>query len=255
MSFIPRLFVHSDLVRDGYAAVDEAQGKYLTRVLRLIEGAPVRVFNGRDGEWDAVIDTVEGRSVLLKLKDLRRSQAATPDLILLFAPLKKTRTDFVVEKATELGVSVIQPVMTERTQAARVRADRLQKIALEAAEQTERLDLPVVHEGKDLMAALEELPTECPLWFCDEAGDDPAAHWGGAEGHAPQMLETLKSHTAPRGAILVGPEGGFSPAERETLRARADVHPVSLGPRILRAETAAIAALTLWQSVLGDWRD
>lgn len=255
MSFIPRLFVQSDLVRDGYAALDEMQGKYLTRVLRLGEGQPVRVFNGRDGEWDAVIDTVEGRAVLLKMKDVRRTQLATPDLILLFAPLKKTRTDFVVEKATELGVSVIQPVMTERTQAARVRADRLQKIALEAAEQTERLDLPVVHEAQDLPAAIKTLPEACPLYFCDEAGDDPESQWGGETGRAPLMLDVLKANPSLRGAILIGPEGGFSPTERERLRGLANVHPVSLGPRILRAETAAISALTLWQSVLGDWRE
>ena len=255
MSSIPRLFVHSDLVQHGIAALDEAQGKYLTRVLRLSEGAPVRVFNGRDGEWEAVIDTIEGRAVLLKVMHERRSQHATTDLILMFAPLKKTRTDFVIEKATELGASVLQPVMTEYTQAARVRADRLQKIALEAAEQTERLDLPVVHEAAYLGAALDALHDDCPVFFCDEAGDNPAEPWGGKEGRALPMLEALKDQPAKRGAILIGPEGGFSPAERASLRARDNVHPVSLGPRILRAETAAISALTLWQSVLGDWRD
>lgn len=253
MSSIPRLFVHSDLSREGYAALDEAQGKYLTRVLRLGVGAPVRVFNGRDGEWDAVIDTVEGRSVLLKMKAERRGQESTPDLILLFAPLKKARTDYVVEKATELGVSLIQPVMTEYTQSARVRADRLQKIALEAAEQTERLDLPVVHEAAYLSAALDALEADCPVFYCDEAGDDPGAVWGGESGRAPAMVEVLKAHPARRGAILIGPEGGFSPSERASLRARENVHPVSLGPRILRAETAAVSAITLWQSVLGDW--
>ena len=254
MSSIPRLFVLSDLTREGYAALDEAQGKYLTRVLRLGAGAPVRVFNGRDGEWDAVIDTVEGRSVLLKVKAERRGQAAAPDLILLFAPLKKTRTDFVVEKATELGVSLIQPVMTEYTQSARVRADRLQKIALEAAEQTERLDLPVVREAAYLGAALDALEAGCPVYYCDEAGDDPTAAWGGETGRAPAMAQVLKAYPAQRGAILIGPEGGFSPTERASLRARENVHQVSLGPRILRAETAAVSAITLWQSVLGDWK-
>ncbi|MEL6957161.1 MAG: 16S rRNA (uracil(1498)-N(3))-methyltransferase [Pseudomonadota bacterium] len=255
MSAVPRLFVSADLTLNGYAALDEAQAKYLTRVLRLGVGGHVRVFNGRDGEWDAVIDTVEGRSVLLKAQQRLKEQGATPDLILLFAPLKKTRTDFVIEKATELGVCVIQPVMTERTQASRVRADRLQKIALEAAEQTERMDLPVVNDALPLAAALDALDPGRPAYFCDEAGENDEEPWGGREGRAAPMLDVLRASEGSSGALLVGPEGGFSPTEREMLRSRDQVVPVSLGPRILRAETAVVAALALWEAVLGDWRE
>lgn len=246
MSSIPRLFVLSDLQRGGFAALDDAQAKYLTRVLRLGLGDHVRVFNGRDGEWDAAIDMIEGRSVILKAIEPLRGQASTPDLVLLFAPLKKTRTDFVVEKATELGVCAVQPVMTDYTQAARVRADRLQKIALEAAEQTERLDLPVVHEALPLAAALDGLDPGRHVLFCDEGRED--------ETPARPLLSVLQEMTGKSGAMLIGPEGGFSPAERKMLRGRENVIPVSLGPRILRAETAAVAALAVWESVLGDWR-
>lgn len=242
MSSLPRLFVHADLAPGAFAALDDAQARYLVKVLRLDVGAHVRVFNGRDGEWDAVIDTREGRAVLLKALERLKPQAATPDVFLLFAPLKKTRTDFVVEKATELGVCAIQPVMTERTQTARVRADRLQKIALEAAEQTERLDLPVVRDALTLDAALDALEPDRPVYFCDEAGD------------APRMLDALSGRDARTAAVLIGPEGGFSDDERRRLRARQGCVPVTLGPRILRAETAAISALTLYQAALGDWR-
>lgn len=233
---------------NGFAALDDAQAKYLTRVLRLKVGDRVRVFNGRDGEWDCVIDTVEGRSVLLKAVAPRRQQQATPDVILLFAPLKKTRTDFVVEKATELGACLIQPVITERTQAARVRADRLQKIALEAAEQTERLDLPLVKDSQPLAVAIDGVGADRPIYFCDEAHGDE-------EGRARPMLDALRASSDLCAAILIGPEGGFSPAERAMLQARDGVVPVSLGPRILRAETAAVAALALWEAVLGDWAE
>ena len=241
MSATPRLFVNANLRRNAYAALDEQQSKYLTRVLRLDVGAHVRVFNGRDGEWDAVIDTKEGRAVLLKAINPLREQDETPDVVLLFAPLKKARTDFVVEKATELGVCAIHPVITEYTQSGRVRADRLQKIALEAAEQTERLELPVVHEAAPLDAALDTLEADRPVIFCDEAGD------------AKPMLAALQEMDCRSGAVLIGPEGGFSPDERRRLRERENVVPVTLGPRILRAETAAISALTLYEAVLGDW--
>ncbi len=254
MSATPRLFVESDLVAKGFAALDDAQAKYLTRVMRLGVGDRVRVFNGRDGEWSATIDTLEGRSVLLKMDAQQREQVETTGLTLMFAPLKKARTDFVVEKATELGVSIIQPVMTARTQAARVRADRLQKIALEAAEQTERLDLPIVRDAIDLQGAIEAAVKAEPVIFCDEAGDDADVAWGGEAGRGAPMAEALKALKPGSASILVGPEGGFSVEEREWLRSQSSTLAVSLGPRILRAETAAIAALVVWQSMLGDWR-
>ncbi len=255
MGSVPRLFVTSDLRRDGFVALDDGQAKYLSRVMRLGIGDAVRVFNGRDGEWRAEIDMVEGRSVLVKAREQVRPQEAATMLTLMFAPLKKTRTDFVVEKATELGVCRIQPVMTERTQAGRVRADRLEKIAMEAAEQTERMDVPLVEDALPLMQAVAALPEGTPLIFCDEAGDDPDARWGGEAGRARPMLSVLNELDTGSGAVLVGPEGGFSPAERDALRAHAGVLPVTLGPRILRAETAVVAALALWQAVRGDWTD
>lgn len=254
MSSIPRLYVESDLVAKGFAALDDSQAKYLTRVMRLGIGDHVRVFNGRDGEWDAVIDQVEGRSVLLRAERQLRAQLETAGLILLFAPLKKAQTDFAVEKATELGATVIQPVMTARTQASRVRSDRLQKIAMEAAEQTERLDMPVVKAALDLDAAIESLPGGAPLVFCDEAGDDRDAAWGGENGRAEPMLAALERLEPGCAAVLIGPEGGFSPEERERLRGDPRCIPVTLGPRILRAETAVVAALALFQARLGDWR-
>lgn len=242
MPTIPRLFVTSDLGEDAAVSLDEAQGKYLTRVLRHGIGDEVCIFNGRDGEWRAVIDSVVGRAVSLKTVAHRRVQPdAKADLTLAFAPLKKTRTDFVIEKATELGVTVIQPVITARTQTARIRTDRLQKIALEAAEQTERMDLPAIRVPLSFAAFLEADGESHTVFFCDEAGG------------AQPMRGVLETALPGPSAILIGPEGGFTPEERAQLHALDFVRPVTLGPNILRAETAAIAALTLWQAVLGDW--
>tara|TARA_R110002049_G_scaffold3491_3_gene26111 strand:+ start:66 stop:839 length:774 start_codon:yes stop_codon:yes gene_type:complete len=255
MSSMPRLFVNSDLVAGEAFALDEAQANYLTRVMRLSVGDAARVFNGRDGEWRAEISKIEGRRAELTPVDQLRQQAMTggPSLTLLFAPVKKSETDFIVEKATELGAARIQPVITERTQTRTVRLDRFQKIALEAAEQTERLDLPEVMDAASLDAALAALPSGTALIFCDEAGDEADAPWGGQAGRARPMADVLPGIKGRPAAILIGPEGGFSPAERSHLRARADTYPVGLGPRILRAETAAVAAMTLWQALCGDW--
>lgn len=257
MSAVPRLYVISDIQEDGYVSLSEAQARYLSKVLRLGEGDPVKVFNGRDGEWMARIDMVEGRSILLKAERLLRAQGSgtAPGLTLLFAPLKKTRTDFVVEKATELGVSVILPVMTERTQASRVRTDRLQTIALEAAEQTERLDLPTVRSALSLEAALDEVGPQTPVLFCDELAAHQDDETQGTVGEAAPrpMAAVLAELSTVAGAVLIGPEGGFTDAERTALTARDNVHAVSLGPRVLRAETAALAALAVWQASVGDW--
>ena len=161
----------------------------------------------------------------------------------------------MIEKATELGVAILQPIITSRTQTVTVRTNRLQKIAEEAAEQTERLDTPIVEEPVQLLEALGKWRPERKLFFCDEAGDDPAKDWGGDKGRAASMLDAISDIEPGPAAILIGPEGGFSSEERERLRAQAFVIPVSLGPRILRAETAAIAALTVWQAAKGDWRN
>ncbi len=254
MATVPRLFVVSDLVEDGIVALEKDQAHYLLKVMRLGKGAQVRVFNGRHGEWDAVIDEVMGKSVFLKAARQTRGQSATPSLTLMFAPLKKTRTDFIVEKATELGVCVLQPVITARTQAERVRTDRLLVLATEASEQTERLDVPEVREPLKLTEAIGAWDAAMPLYFADESGEEEGRPWGGEAGRAPMFAEVLKQSETCTAGILIGPEGGFAPEERQFLRASAGIVPVGLGPRILRAETAALAAITLFQALVGDWR-
>lgn len=234
--------------------LDGDQAHYLTRVLRLGPGDVVRVFNGRHGEWGASLTASTKSTATLELRERVREQAGVPDLWLLFAPLKKSRTDFVVEKAVELGVAEIRPVITERTDADAVRVDRLQRQAVEAAEQTERLDVPPVRDATKLMAVLNGWDANRVLLFADEAGDDAERPWGGAAGRAGPIADVLKALADGPAAILIGPEGGFTTAERAHLRKQSYVRPVGLGPRILRAETAALAALSLWQAIRGDWR-
>ncbi len=235
--------------------MDDEQSNYVLRVLRLGPDGEVRLFNGRDGEWDAAISDALGRKAEVSPVSQRRVQppAASPALSLLFAPVKKDETDLIVEKATELGAVRIRPVLTQRTQTRTVRLDRFRKIALEAAEQTERLDLPHIADAATLDSALYALPAGTAVIFCDEAGDEPVAPWGGDSGRAGPMGRVLVGLKGMDAAILIGPEGGFTREERAFLRGRADTFPVSLGPRILRAETAAIAAMALWQAVCGDW--
>lgn len=243
MSSFPRLFVDSPLIEGEKSALSDNQSNYVLRVMRLSEGDPVRVFNGRDGEWVASLVQESGKRASIVPDRKTRPQVETPDLTLFFAPLKKTRTDFVVEKACELGVRKIQPVMTERTQSSRVRRDRLQSVVIEAAEQTERMDVPEVFDDVSLQAALEAWPSDQPLYYCDEAGD------------ARPMRDVLGDAAQGPAGILTGPEGGFSPRERDWIRKLPNIQPVTLGPRILRAETAVVAALTLWQSCVGDWQE
>lgn len=244
MTNIPRLHVETALVAGQAIALVETQAHYLARVMRLQSGDAARLFNGRDGEWSATLE-VTGKRVSATPSRQTRAQPASPETApkLLFAPLKKTRTDFAVEKATELGVSVLQPITTSYTQTHRIRVDRLAATALEAAEQTERMDLPEVRDICTLDQAINTWDAGQPLLFCDEAGD--AAPMASA-------LEKLKPENG--GGILIGPEGGFSPGEREMLRSYAFIVPVSLGPRILRAETAIAASLTIWQAMVGDWK-
>lgn len=255
MSATPRLHVAPDLAAGGTITIDGDQAHYLTRVMRLGAGDPVRVFNCRNGEFDGKIVEANKNTVRLALGEQTRTQQAAPDLWLMFAPLKKDRTDFVVEKAVELGVAEIRPVITERTNSGNVRVDRLTRLAVEAAEQTERLDVPPVREAQKLFAALQNWPTDRTLIFADEAGDDAVRPWGGETGKALPLEEALRGMGDGPAAILVGPEGGFSPAERSRLRSLSYVKAVGLGPRILRAETAAVAALAIWQAVRGDWRN
>lgn len=254
MSATPRLHVAPDLGEGADIPIDGDQAHYLTRVMRLGVGDPVRVFNGRDGEFNASVSVVTKSTARLALGRRLREQAAAPDLWLLFAPLKKARTDFVVEKAVEMGAAEIQPVLTERTDAETVRVDRLLRLAVEAAEQTERLDVPPVHQALKLDAVLRQWDAGRLLIFADEAGDEGGRPWGGEAGRAGPIADVLGKLGESPAAILIGPEGGFSPGERKRVRDLPFVRPVSLGPRILRAETAAVAALALWQAIRGDWR-
>lgn len=254
MSATPRLYVAPDLSEGADIPIDGDQAHYLTRVLRLGAGDPVRLFNGRDGEFEASVSATTKSTARLLLGPRMREQSGVPDLWLLFAPLKKARTDFVVEKAVELGVAEILPVLTERTDAETVRVDRLSRIAIEAAEQTERLDVPPVREAVKLEALLTKWDASRLLIYADEAGDEGGRPWGGESGRAGPMADVLARMGDSPAAVLIGPEGGFSPAERKRLRDLPFVRPAGLGPRILRAETAALASLALWQSIRGDWR-
>lgn len=255
MSSTPRLFVDFDLSEGARAELSDEQSNYLSRVLRLPAGALARLFNGRDGEWACELAEVSRRSVTVVARDQLRPQPRKEQVSidLWFAPVKKARTDFIIEKATELGVRAIRPVITARTQSDRVRVDRLAKTALEAAEQTERLDLPGIGEPLSLEKALATLEPGHSLVFCDEAGDEAEQPRGGEIGRAKPIREVLEDMMAQSATLLVGPEGGFTADERASLRATEGVCPVTLGPRILRAETAVVAALAVWQSMVGDW--
>jgi len=251
----PRLYVPDALEPGVQVALSPDQARYLGRVLRLEAGAVVRLFNGRDGEFEAVL-LPQGRDGLMVQPQRRtRPQQTAPDLRLLFSPLKRQATDWLVEKATELGVAVLRPVMTKRTVAERVRIERLALIAKEASEQCERLDLPAIAEAVSLGKALDGWDPGTPLLFADEAGDDPALPWGGPAGRGLPLSEAVAELRGARSlALLTGPEGGFDPEERRWLRGLAFVRPVSLGPRILRAETAAVAGLSVVQALWGDRR-
>jgi 16S rRNA (uracil1498-N3)-methyltransferase len=235
-----RLYVDADLAIGQAVAVSRDQSHYLFGVMRLKEGALVALFNGRDGEFQAEVTTANKRNGMLVCLEQSKPLQMPPDLWLLFAPIKKARTDFIVEKAAEMGASKICPVSTEFTQSERLKQDRLQAHAVEAAEQCGGTYVPEVSALQKLDAVLADWPAERKLLFCDET----------RVGEAVTNLATLG---AGPWAILIGPEGGFSSAEVERLRGMDGVHSVSLGPRILRADTAAVAALALWQKALGDW--
>lgn len=240
-----RLFVDAPLASGGLVALERDQSHYLANVMRLKAGDSLTVFNGRDGEWQAEIKEVAKRQVTLQAISQTRAQTSEPDLWLAFAPIKKARLDFVAQKATELGVSHMVPVMTRRTIVDRVKTDRMSANAVEAAEQCERLNVPTVGEVVKLEALLADWPAERRLMFCDEDKSGEAAH---------TALQSVASKSAPGPwGILIGPEGGFDEQERALIRAHPATVTVSLGPRVLRADTAAMAAISLWQSALGDW--
>jgi 16S rRNA (uracil1498-N3)-methyltransferase len=233
-----RLHVPQPLSPGAALAPTLDQSRYLTQVMRLTAGDPLLVFNGADGEWRCVVAEVLKKGVVLRAEAQVRPQTHGPDLELIVAVVKKARVETIVEKAAELGAKRVRLTITQRTNADRVRLDRLDSIAEEAAEQTGRLDVPVVDQPVKLESILDRWDDGRRLMFCDEAGGAPVA--------------SAITEPGPW-AILIGPEGGFSPEERERLRSLPFTTAVSLGPRILRADTAAIAAMTLWQAAVGDW--
>jgi 16S rRNA (uracil1498-N3)-methyltransferase len=236
-----RLYVEGDLAAAGEVVLEKGQSHYMASVMRQKVGDSVLLFNGRDGEWLAEITSASKKGVSVELKERSRAQVANADLELLFAPIKKLRLDFLVQKATELGVSKIRPVVTQYTNA-KVKHEKMLANVIEAAEQSGRLDVPNVEAAIALKDLISTWSAGRCLLFCDEAGDSPA------------MVQSLEAsnHKGPW-SILIGPEGGFSPKERRALREQSWSLPISLGPRIMRADTAAIAALAAFQALRGDW--
>ena len=236
-----RLFVDADLAAAARIALDRMQNNYLGNVLRLSDGAELLVFNGRDGEWTATFRR-DKRAGHLTIGAQTRRQTPAPDLEYLFAPLKQARLDYMVQKAVEMGVGCLSPVLTQHGQVTRLNAERLRANVVEAAEQCGILALPTVGTPEPLDRILDRWPDDRMLVFCDEdaAPENP--------------FERLRHAAARRGvSLLIGPEGGWSASERARLRELPVVVRVSLGPRILRADTAAVAALALIQAAVGDW--
>lgn len=236
-----RLFVSDTLAPGGQIVLEAQPSHYLLHVLRLIPGAELLVFNGCDGEWLARLGEPKKKAAALEVVEQTRPQDPRPDLFYCFAPIKVGRLDYLVQKAVEMGAGVLQPVLTQHTQMTRISVERLQANAVEAAEQCGILALPEVREPVKLDRLLASWDPDRRLIFCDEdaAGNNP--------------LSILKTIEEPKLALLVGPEGGFSETERHQLRALPFVTAIPLGPRILRADTAAVAALAVIQAVVGDW--
>ncbi|HEY0130525.1 MAG TPA: 16S rRNA (uracil(1498)-N(3))-methyltransferase [Allosphingosinicella sp.] len=236
-SSLPRLYVEDTLSQGAAVTLEGPQANYLSAVMRLGEGAQVKLFDNRTGEWLAEIAEAGKKRVSLRILRHLREREPVPDLWLLFAPIKRGRIDWLAEKATELGVARLVPVITRRTIVDRTKSDRLIAHMIEAAEQCERTALPELAEPEKLDALLGSWPEDRTLLFADEGGGEP-------------MRAAMRPGPA---AILIGPEGGFTDEERAAIRALAQAKPVSLGPRILRADTAALAAISLWMAAAGDW--
>lgn len=241
-SKLQRLFVKSKLAAGAEIALTKDQAHYLANVLRLRQGGRLLLFNGKDGEWCGELSTIGKKGAQVLLKHQTRPQENGPDLHYLFAPLKRARLDYMAQKATEMGASLLRPVITRHTVADRVKIDRLLANAIEAAEQCGVLRVPEVSEPEKLSKLLSEWDEARLLIFADEAAP-----------HA-SPIEALGAHAPGPLAVLVGPEGGFDPEERAGLLAKPFVLPISLGPRVMRADTAAVAALALVNAVLGDWQ-
>ncbi|MBZ0215893.1 MAG: 16S rRNA (uracil(1498)-N(3))-methyltransferase [Fimbriimonadaceae bacterium] len=238
----PRLFVTDDLASDETVVPEKDQIHYLINVMRMKPGRPILLFNGRDGEWRAEVTDISRRTCSLTLVEQTRKQEPIGDIHYLFAPVKRARLDYMVQKATELGASVIQPVLTRHTHIERINLDRLKANVIEAAEQCGILAIPEVLPATKLDAILDNWDITRRLIFCDE--NAPVA----------DPISALRQLSPGPLAVLLGPEGGFDDAERKRLLHQDFVKPIALGPRIMRADTAAIAALTLVQAVLGDFR-
>ncbi|WP_317056935.1 16S rRNA (uracil(1498)-N(3))-methyltransferase [Roseovarius rhodophyticola] len=238
-----RLYVDHPLGQGQSVPLERDQAHYLFGVMRLGLGDAVLVFEGQSGEWRATVAEASKKRGVLIVEEQTRPQQYPPDLWLLFAPIKKARTDFIVEKAAEMGAARICPVQTEFTNSERIRQDRLQAHAVEAAEQCGGTYVPEVTALQKLDALLNTWPDDRQILFCDEALAGPSS----------ALISLAKNDRSGPWAILIGPEGGFSDAERRRLAALPQAHAISLGPRILRADTAAVAALTIWQQALGDW--
>jgi 16S rRNA (uracil1498-N3)-methyltransferase len=236
-----RLFVDAPLGKGAEVALDREQAHYLFNVMRLAVGGALAVFNGREGEWRAEVAGT-GRQGRLAVVERTAEQRLPPDLWLIFAPVKKARTDFIVEKATELGAARLLPVFTQHTNAERLRPERLRRIAIEAAEQCGETHVPEIWQPERLARVLDGWDRARRVMFCDET-----------RAARPAAAELAEAGGGPW-AVLIGPEGGFAEEEAARLRGLPFVVPVTLGPRVLRADTAAAAALAVWQSVLGDWR-
>jgi len=235
---LPRLFVRTPLSDGVRVELDAAQANYLGNVMRLGVGAELLVFDGSSGEWLARIAEAGKKRMTLFVERQTREREHVPDIWLVFAPVKRTQTDWLVEKATELGVARLIPVITQRTIAERVKLERLEAIAIEAAEQCGRTVLPEIGEPLQLARFLNQRDGSRTLYFADEGGGEMAS-------------EAFRRGPA---CLLIGPEGGFTDEERAAVRSAPNAVPISLGPRILRAETAALAALAAWMSAVGDWR-
>lgn len=238
---LQRLYLPHDLGPGVVLDADRAQSHYLAHVLRMEPGRELLVFNGRDGEWSASVASVGKKAVSLRVDTLARAQPATSDLVYAFAPLKVGRMDYLVQKAVEMGAGILQPVVTQHTQMTRPSTDKIAANVIEAAEQCGVLAIPDVRDPVKLERLLAEWPKDRRLIFCDE---DAATN---------NPMATLRAIAEHRLGLLVGPEGGFSDDERRMLRALPFVTAIPLGPRILRADTAAVAALAVIQATIGDW--
>ena len=239
----PRLYVDSALVANTVAPITPEQTHYLQHVMRLKTGDTVRLFNERDGEWRASIHAISKRAMEIILHQQIRAPQPEPDLWLCCAPIKKNHFTFMLEKATELGVTAIHPLLTARTQVRDVNVERSRAIAIEAAEQSERLSIPAIHPPVSLRQMIATWPHDRTMIVCAELGDAAPIH----------AALTARITPTAKVAIVTGPEGGFAAEELAMLREVPSSVFVRLGPRILRADTAAIAALSVWQAVCGDW--